>query len=49
MVAEVGLVCTDTRKRCVDLMSEESVWKRHACDCVKARKVFESTRQEVGV
>lgn len=50
MVAGVGLVCADTRQRCVDLMSEESVWKQHArCDCVKVRKVFESIRQEVDV
>lgn len=31
MAAGVGLVCADdTRQRCVDLMSEESLWKQHA-------------------
>lgn len=38
MVAGVGLVCADTRQRCVDSMSDRSVWKRHAKrDCVKVR------------
>lgn len=49
MVAGVGLVCADTRQRCVDLMSDESMWKRPAnCDCIKVRKVSASSRQVCG-
>lgn len=37
MVARVGLVCGDSRQRCVDLMSEESIWKRNAKSVIVLR------------